>query len=94
MEPEVTEIPVGLVQPWMLWHCLAELFLGSWLLPAVIFLFWRNLWVLLLIPVFLIASYLITARDKFALAVWYESAGSTVRSRALNYWNGTKTYVP
>ncbi|MFM0132577.1 VirB3 family type IV secretion system protein [Paraburkholderia sediminicola] len=91
---EVHEIPKGMVQPWMIWGCLAELFLGSFVLPAVVFMFLKWWPVMLAVPFLVIGSYLITAKDMFAFSVAYQSFGATAKPRSLKYWSGAKTYAP
>ena len=87
-------IPRGMVTPWMIWGCLAELFLGSFVLPAVIFMFLKWAPVILAIPFLLVASYLITAKDLFRFSVSYHSMGKAPKVRSLKRWRGAKTYVP
>ncbi|WP_075359410.1 VirB3 family type IV secretion system protein [Caballeronia sordidicola] len=91
---ESHEIPKGMVQPWMIWGCVAELFLGSFVLPASIFMFVKWWPVMLAVPVLLIASYMTTATDMFRLLVWYASLASLPKPRSLKNWGGAKTYVP
>jgi type IV secretory pathway VirB3-like protein len=91
---QVHEIPKGMVTPWMIWGCLAELFLGSFVVPAVIFMFFKWAPVMLAIPVLLVASYLVTAKDLFRFSVGYHSAGRSAKARSLKNWDGAKTYAP
>lgn len=90
----VHEIPKGMVTPWMIWGCLAELFLGSFVAPAVAFIFFKWAPVMIAIPVLLVASYLITAKDLFRFSVWYHSNVKLPTVRSLQRWGGAKTYVP
>ncbi|SAL05224.1 hypothetical protein AWB78_07368 [Caballeronia calidae] len=91
---QVHEIPKGMVQPWMIWGCLAELFLASFTLPAVTFMFLKWWPVVLAVPLLIIASYLLTAKDMFRLAVLYQSSGKPSKPRSIRKWGGAKTYVP
>jgi type IV secretory pathway VirB3-like protein len=91
---ESHEIPKGMVQPWMIWGCVAELFLGSFVLPAAVFMFLKWWPVMLAVPFLIIGSYMITAKDMFRLLVWYQSLGNSAKPRSLKNWGGAKTYVP
>ena len=90
----VHEIPKGMVTPWMIWGCLAELFLGSFVAPAVVFIFFKWAPVMLAIPALLVASYLITAKDLFRFSVLYYINFNFPNSRSLKRWGGAKTYAP
>jgi type IV secretory pathway VirB3-like protein len=90
----VHEIPKGMVTPWMIWGCLAELFLGSFVAPAAVFIFFKWASVMLAIPVLLVASYMITAKDLFRFSVWYHSGVKFAKARSLKRWGGAKTYAP
>jgi type IV secretory pathway VirB3-like protein len=94
MARQVHEITKGMVQPWMIGGCLAELFLASFALPAVVFMFIKWWPVTLAIPVLIVLSYLLTAKDVFRLAVMYASTTRPARPRSLKKWGGAKTYVP
>jgi hypothetical protein len=83
-----------MVQPWMICGCLAELFLASFTLPAVLFMFLKWWPVVLAIPFLIVASYLLTAKDVFRLAVTYHSSGKPSKPRSLRHWRGSRTYVP
>ncbi|MGZ2749906.1 VirB3 family type IV secretion system protein [Burkholderia stagnalis] len=91
---EVHEIPKGMVQPWMIWGILGELLLGSFAVPIVAFIVTKWWPILFVIPLLIIVSYLITSKDMYRLAVWYESMGRAVKSRSLKRWGGVKTYAP
>lgn len=83
-----------MVTPWMVWGCLGELFLGSFVAPAVVFMFTKWAPVMLAIAVLLVASYLVTAKDLFRFAVWYCSNIRFPKIRSLKRWGGAKAYVP
>ena len=91
---EVHPIPVAMVQPWMIWNVAAELVLLSLGVPATAYLFVKSVWIVALIPVCLIVSYRITAKDLYRLKVLTESANRPARPRSTKFWNGAKTYVP
>ncbi|QQC67862.1 VirB3 family type IV secretion system protein [Paraburkholderia ginsengisoli] len=91
---EVHRIPRGMVQPWMIGGCLAELLLGSFALPTVAFMFLKWWPVMLAIPFLIVVSYLVTAKDIFRMSVVYSSAGTPAKPRSLKKWGGAKTYAP
>lgn len=91
---EVHPIPTAMVQPWMIMNVLAELVALSFGVPAMLFLITKSLWVGILIPLLLIVSYRVGAKDMFRLAVAYESLGTVPRTRSRTFWKGAKTYVP
>lgn len=84
----------GLTQPWMLWGCVAgEAALASFAIPACLFMVLRVWWVLLLLPVSLVASYLVTAKDLYMFAVLWEHFSMKTNPISLRSREGVKTYV-
>ncbi|QCP55119.1 mating pair formation protein [Trinickia violacea] len=91
---DVHEIAKGMVQPWMICGCLAELFLGSIALPAIAFMFLKWWPVVFAIPLLIVASYLATAKDMYRVSVLFHSAARAISARSIRNWGGARTYVP
>ncbi|WP_322074961.1 VirB3 family type IV secretion system protein, partial [Burkholderia cepacia] len=62
---EVHPIPTAMVQPWMPLGIAYMLLMLSMGVPLVVFLFVKSLWIALAIPLLMLISYRVTAKDLY-----------------------------
>ncbi len=90
----VDHIPVANVRPFMVADIHWVLAVGSFALPMAFWVVARVIWVMGLIPVFLVLSYLATAKDMFQVEVFSTDRPKMASVRSRENWEGAKTYEP
>lgn len=67
---------------------------GSVAVPLSMWMMTRFIWLIGLIPVFLVLSYLLTSKDMFRIEVLSTDRPKIASVRSRENWEGAKTYEP
>ncbi len=67
---------------------------GSVAVPLSMWMMTRIIWLIGLIPVFLVLSYLLTSKDMFRIEVLSTDRPKIASVRSRENWEGAKTYEP